>query len=226
MAGAVVRWLLPVACLVSGCAAPPPVAAPPCSDCVTKWPGTIWFPDYEPPEVHQLSELPEQVRLELAAHLRERLGTALFAELTFAGGQAIDRAKVLQDDPDLEWRVPDYHLHFLLSRPAACFDYYAEIDVDAQGRVINEIDLPDVAAHGGELRVVSLDQAFEAVWAAGHSGPLSAEIEYQKDLDAIVWVIEPSNERVQEGDQINFVSVIVDARDGTIVDTVNEKEIE
>ena len=202
--------------LLPGCAAP--AVEPNCPEVVTKWPGTIWFGDYEPAEVSSLSDLPDDVQRELTSHLRARLGNAVYAELEFAGGQAIDAA-TLQADPDMQWRVPDYHLHFRLSRPAACVDYYAEIDLDAQGRVINEIDLPDVASRGGELRIVSLDQAFQAVRAAGHVGPLTAEIEYRKDLDAIVWVIEPTNERVRHDAQGTDVEVIVDARDGTIVGT-------
>lgn len=209
--------------LLSACASRP--VAPGCPEVVTKWPGTLWFGDYEPGEVSSLRDLPEHVQRELSAHLRARLGEAVYAELEFAGGQAINAAR-LQAEPGMQWRVPDYHLHFRLSRPAACVDYYAEIDLDDQGRVINEIELPNVAAQGGELRIVSLEEALQAVRAAGHAGPLSADIDYRRDLEAIVWIIEPTDERVREGYQGTFVSVIVDARSGTIVETVEGVWIE
>ena len=216
--------------MLAACATPRASVAPPCSELITKWPGWLYLGDYDAVEVLQLAELPQPVQEALTSHLRTRLGDAVFSELVFEGGQVIDHAALLRADPlaaDYQWTVPAYVLHFVLSRPESCLDaYHADIWLDEVGRPIQEIDLPAVAAQGGVLRIVSVDQARAAVRALGHAGELPAEIAYRPDLDTLVWLITPSDADVKEGPVIRFVEVVIDARDGRVLASEKREAIE
>jgi len=222
--GALVVWM------TAACAAPESASGPACTELVTKWPGSLYLGDYDAPEVTSMADLPERVQAELAAHLRARLGDAVFSELVLTGGQAIDHDVLLNAEPsaaDWQWRVPAYRLNFRLTRPDACLEaYYADISLDEEGRVLEEIDLPNVAAQGGRLQLVSLERARAAVRALGHGGELPVEISYRPDLDSLVWVISPSDASSKDGVIIHFVEVVVDARDGRVVESVEREAIE
>jgi len=229
------RWLAAGLVALASCASadcPPACGVPPAEnpELVTKWPGWLFLGDYEAQDVTRLCDLPDDVQQSLQSHLNARLGRALATELVLAGGQLVDRDALLLAEPDAaqwEWEIPAYRLFFRLERPDAGLEaYYAEISLDAQGRVIEEIDLPAVAAQGGELQLVPLETARMAVRALGHLGDLPAEIAYRPDLDTLVWIITPDDTERSEGVMQYFQEVVVDGRDGHVVECLDREAIE
>ena len=158
------------------------------------------YGDYEPKEPRSLESLPKPIRAQLVSHLTERLGAAVFARLKLTGGQIVDIARLYKVEPDAreyEWVIPTYLLHFEIDFGTDPAEHYcAEISLNADGSVIDDIALPRTAGHPERIAVISKAKALEA--AASHDVPVeraSAELAYAPAFDTLEWLISFQTEQ-------------------------------
>jgi hypothetical protein len=156
--------------------------------------GYIFYDDYEPKEIDRLSQIPESIRTILMKHLHSRLGDAGLARLQFDGGQVVNKKKLLRVDPDAkdyQWPIPTYQLFFLfLMTEQPRVTYCAEIQLDENGGVIREIDLPFYAKTPEKLHIVPVSRALEVAVREGMPrNALGVEAGYASEFDSLEWLV-------------------------------------
>jgi hypothetical protein len=118
----------------------------------------------------------------------------VYARLQFTGGQIVDIDRLYKVEPDAreyEWVIPTYLLHFEITfgdDPAERF--CAEIALDADGRVLDDIGLPRTADDPLKIAVVSKAKALQA--AATHDVPIGragVELAYAPTFDCLEWLV-------------------------------------
>jgi hypothetical protein len=177
---------------------------------VANAPASVLFSDYEPVEPNSLDELPREIRRKLQAHLIERLGEKYFARLTFAYGQIVDHDELKRVDPkaNYQWKVFAYSLTFRISAPEKGITaYFSRIELDKNGDVIEDIELPPVRRLPLKQDFIPLSQAY--MRASRHKfdrNKLRPEIAYNREIESIVYQLseviglQPQTDRVIEID--------------------------
>lgn len=177
---------------------------------VANGPVSVYFGDYKPVEPKSLDEIPDQIRRKLQAHLIDRLGEKYVARLTFVGGQIVDHDELYRVDPaaNYQWTVFAYSLIFRMSAPEKGITaYYARIELDKNGDVIQDIELPPVRRLPLKQDVIPLSHAYAS--ASQHKfdrNKLRPEIAYNRDIESIVYQLseviglQPQTDRVIEID--------------------------
>ena len=162
--------------------------------------GYLDYGDYEPKEPRSLDSLPKPIRSRIVSHLTARLGPAVFARLKFVGGQVVDIARLYKVEPDArdyDWVIPTYLLHFEIAfGPDPAEQYCAEISLDAEGGVIEDIALPRTADDPKKIAIISKAKALEA--AAAHDVPVdraSVELAYAPAFDTLEWLVSFQTEQ-------------------------------
>jgi hypothetical protein len=148
--------------------------------------------DYKPIEPQSLDEIPQDVRERLQTHLLDRLGKDYLASLTFAGGQIVDFDRLYVEEPNAKnykWTVFAYRLLFRLAAPdKGITEYVAAIELDKNGGVIKEIELPPVRRSPLKANFISLTKAYAT--AAAHRFDVqqtSAELIYDRVTESIAY---------------------------------------
>jgi hypothetical protein len=161
---------------------------------VTRYPALRYYSGglYEAAKPHSLAEIPESIRLGLVAHLRTRLGNDFYRRLQFSGGQVVnihELHRVYPDSINFRWEVPAYDLLFTFHMSEIGLDSYtAEIQLRANGSVLQELDLPDFADDPGKLHFTTLGEALLTAESKGFDpGKVAAQIAYDSKADALIW---------------------------------------
>ena len=175
--------------------------------------------NYEPAEAKSLDAISWQVKQRLVRHLQRRLGEAFYRELSFAGGDIVDRAKLDAADPaarDSQREIPAYRLHFAFRMPEAGIErYVATIELRADGSILGDITLPCFSCHPEKLKFLPLPDVNAIAIAHGMSAAAaSVRLDYSAEVDSLVWVY---NQRVSEGGVANYDELVIDAHSGAIV---------
>jgi hypothetical protein len=177
---------------------------------VANGPASVYFGDYKPTEPKSLDEIPDQIRRKLQAHLIERLGEKYFARLAFAYGQVVDDDELKRVDPgaNYQWKVFAYSLAFRISAPEKGITaHFARIELDKNGDVIQDIELPPVRRLPLKQDFIPLSQAYAT--ASQHKfdrNKLRPEIAYDRDIESIVYHLseviglQPQTDRIIEID--------------------------
>jgi len=149
---------------------------------------------YEPEEPRSLDSLPKRIQARLVSHLTARLGTIVFARLQMTGGQIVDLHRLYKVEPkarEYEWVIPTYLLHFEIDFGQDPDEHFcAEISLDADGTVIEDISLPRTADNPQKIAIISKVQALEA--AATHDVPVdraSVQLAYAPAFDTLEWLV-------------------------------------
>jgi hypothetical protein len=195
---------------------------------VSKQGSSLYLGGYDAREPKSMSEIPPLVRSRLESHLRERLGETIFRRLVLDGGQIVDVPQLLRSDPsanDYQWEIPSFRLSFKLVLPeAGISSYVATIELRADGSVIQDIDLPCFACAPDKLRVLPLAEAAAIATDAGFSKTDAAvEIDYQADIDSLVWIF--SQQISDDGNVIKYDRMSLDAHTGAIITRGNTEAI-
>jgi len=192
-------------------------AAPAKQPTVANWPASVFFGDYKPVEPKTLDEIPGQIRRKLHAHLIDRLGEKYVARLRFAGGQIVDHDELYRVDPsaNYQWKVFAYSLIFRISAPEKGITaYYARIELDKNGDVIRDIELPPVRRLPIKQNFIPLSQAYAS--ASKHKFDRNStrpEIVYDRDIESIVFQL---NEVIGREPQIDRI-IEIDAHSGRVL---------
>jgi hypothetical protein len=129
--------------------------------------------------------LPEAITSSVEAHLIDRLGKDFFHRLALKGYQIIDKATYLKEHP-LETTAPTYSIIVSFSLPSMGIDEYdATLQVDDKGRVLKEIDIPELAAHPEKAIIVSLNQAQTEAVKSGYKPPFASPCPAVADLNSV-----------------------------------------
>jgi hypothetical protein len=148
---------------------------------------------YEPDEIQSMVDLPTGIRAAVHENLEQRLGTEFLEQLEFSGGEIVDFEELYRINPgarDYRWIVPKYRLFFSFrARDLGIKEYRAEVELDENGAVISDIDLPRIAENPSKgtfvpfriARKAATDRRFHAT---------KVQIEYMEKFDAIVWRFE------------------------------------
>ena len=149
---------------------------------------------YEPRTFNNLDAIPANVRTRIIDHLRTRLGDAFYSQLLFVNGSSINVADFLRANPKTQWRVHSYELVFKYAdRKRGLKEYYARTRLDSNGKVIDEIDLPEVAKFPLKGKIISIDDAIAIAKTRGHKTKGSGTnltIRYLDDVGSLAWVFE------------------------------------
>jgi len=167
---------------------------PPNADSVASGCGSYAFLIYEPKELASLQDLPERIRTDLVAHLQSRLGKPFYSRLRFRGGYVYNINELYRVEPETRqypWKVPSYNLHFgLPMSDEGLNEYCAQIDLDAEGKVMKEIALPPISAQPEKSRVVPVQEALRV--AGEHGVPVQdarVELGYDLSQESLVWMV-------------------------------------
>ena len=175
--------------------------------------------NYEPAAATSLEAISWQVKQRVVRHLQRRLGEAFYKQLSFAGGDIVDKAKLYAADPaarDYAWEIPAYRLHFAFRMPEAGIErYVATIELRADGSIINDITLPCYSCHPEKLKFVALPDATAVAVAHGMSETAaSVKLDYSPEVDSLVWIY---SQRVAEAGVANYDDLVIDAHSGAVV---------
>ena len=151
---------------------------------------------YQPRELRELTDVASAVRETLATHLSERLGTAFYARLKFAGGEAVnldELHRMLPASRKFSREVPTYLLWFEFEMPEVGIRVYtASIALRRDGSVIREIDLPPFAREPGKLRFAPLAEVSARLAAEGaiDEKTTTVNIAYDPKSAQMIWHYE------------------------------------
>jgi len=184
---------------------------------VHKYAGYSSLGAYEPARPKSLNDIPESVRTKLVAHLKKRLGEPFYSSLQLCGGQIVAFAEFHRRESgwkDYKWEVFAYNLHFEFRLADKGIEFYqASIRLRADGSVIEDIDLPNIAQHPERAAFVPLSSAVQAATAAGFDiSHCEIEIAYRPKDDRCVYSFQQLVRR--DGPSLYFKCVDVDAHTG------------
>jgi hypothetical protein len=160
------------------------------------------FQVYKPVTIHQLNVLPANVVAKLTAYLKQRLGTQFYHRLKFDEGEAINLEELYRTEPT--WKaekVGSYDLVFHFSdEPNGLKAFYSKLLLDANGVVMEEINLPQIAGAPLKAKLISVKQALKIATQDGFVGQhLSPDFDYYANTDSFAWVIEDSEAITKPG---------------------------
>ncbi len=163
----------------------------------------------------RLYDIPKAIREQLRAHLVDRLGDAYFTKLSFAFAQTVDFDRLYKEEPgarDYKWTVFAYRLVFRIAAPEKGITaYFAAIELDKNGAVIKEIELPPVRRAPHKANFIPLTQAYAIAAKNGFAtGSAWAELVYDPKIESVIYRL---SERMNNGDR----TIEVDAHNGDVV---------
>jgi len=160
-------------------------------------------------ELPSLQAVPVPIRKALVDRLQSRVGRRFYERMTF------HRALLVR--PPATGRAADnsyYQVEFVFSRPeAGVRSYCASIYLDARGRLLNDIDLPDVASDEGRGVIVPVADALRTAQLEGV--PLDSsivELGYERSPGFIVWLVSYA-EHKKDGDT-SLLTLTINANTG------------
>ena len=142
--------------------------------------------------IKEFEALPSAIQAKVVAHLKERLGDSFYQRIQFSGGQVVDEeseAEQVSDDEVAARRAAKYALHFVLELPDLQKGYCAQLEVDNQGNVIEEIALPSIATNSIKGNLVSPEVALRQAAEAGLGNMVTVELGYDRASDSLVWLV-------------------------------------
>ncbi len=181
---------------------------------------------YEAIKPTSLDDLPEPVRTRLVTHLKKKLGEPFYSSLRLCGGQIVDFAEFHRREPswkDFEWEIFAYNLHFEFCVPDKGIEYYrCDIRMRADGSVIEDIDLPDIALHPELGTFAPFPSAVQTAAAAGfdvsHCG---FELSYRSNEGRFIYsirqVVSLDRPAVGGGRSYDVRTIDIDARTGRTI---------
>jgi hypothetical protein len=154
-------------------------------------------------QILSLEELPASVRARVVAHLRSRLGTSLYSQISISGGQVLDSKAMSERRAGATvsgTTAAKYILHFRLTVPGLVAGYCAQMEVDKDGRVTKEIALPGAARDPKKASIVPIDTAIGV--AALHGVPrdqAAVRLAYDRSSDSLIWLVSQLTESNASG---------------------------
>jgi hypothetical protein len=152
-------------------------------------------------------------------HLRARFGDAFYSKLLFVSGSSINVSDFLRTNPKTQWRVHSYELVFKYADlKHGLKEYFARTRLDANGEVIDEIDLPYVAKFPSKATIISIDDAIAIAKSRRYKTKGSGTnltIRYVEDVGSLAWVFE--SYASEDKYTVTTKVLIIDAHTGAVI---------
>lgn len=152
------------------------------------------FGDYEPKQPESMDDLPPYIREKLAAYLIAKLGREFYSKLVLNDGQLVDIdrfRKVNKDHKEYQWKQYSYYLCFSFRDTAAGIARYtANIVMDKNGKVIEDIELPYITKDPSKGRFISSEKAKRIAGPFAYPEELYHDFEYDDKYDCFTWVFD------------------------------------
>ncbi|MCE5268817.1 MAG: hypothetical protein LLG00_13130 [Planctomycetaceae bacterium] len=185
--------------------------------------GVYYLGDCKPPAIKGWRSIPEPARSQIVTHLKKRLGDRFFAKLSLTGGQVIDLKALRDKEPNSKnyrWEVPTYVLHLRFALPERGIEYYdAQIDCRADGSIVNEVDLPEIAKYPERSQFISVSTALETAKKNGFD-PTKTETElgYRPKLGVCVFSFSQVTEKATQGIE-HLRCLDINAHNGKVIES-------
>jgi hypothetical protein len=182
--------------------------------------------DYEPIRPTSLDDLPGPVRTRLVAHLKKKLGEPFYSSLRLCGGQIVDFAEFHRREPDwkdYQWEVFAYNLHFEFRVPEKGIEVYqCDIRLRADGSVVEDIGLPDIALHPELGTFAPFSSAVRVATDAGFDMPrCDSEMSYRSKEGRFIYsfrqIVSSFRSVVGGGRSYDVRTIEIDAHTGKII---------
>lgn len=189
---------------------------------VTKRVGSVSLYPYSPKSVDSLIELPKEIVSKIQTHLVERLGKDFYSRLKFTYGLIVDFDEQRRVDPNAnkyQWEVFAYTAEFAFSMSEVGIKKYeAVIWLNKDGKVIREIDLPNISKDPDKAIIIPVKQAVK-ISKKNKFRPEQVELAYYPQEDSIAWKM------VRRDKDGSIWWLYISAHDGKILEKVGMKGI-
>ncbi|MGG9962470.1 hypothetical protein [Ferruginibacter sp. SUN106] len=170
---------------------------PEIKDMIYKGCSTISFGEYEPKEPASLNDLPVPIQQIVSAHLINKAGTAFYSRLRLSGGQIVNLnrlQKIEHYKREYQWTPQTYYLCFSFSDTTLGIARYTlQMVLDSNGNIIEDIELPDIAADSTKGNLLSMQKAIEVAKANDYYDEhTTIEFEYDRESDGFTWSFSKS----------------------------------
>ena len=159
------------------------------------------FREYRPVTINRLNDLPPVVSSHLETHLKQRLGTHFYSRLRFDWGESINLDDLYRTEP--YWKtqkVGAYDLVFHFSDESKGLKaFYSKLLLDANGAVVDEINLPNLVSAPEKANLISVKEALRIAQKDFAVQKIWPTFDYHRETDSFVWIIEDSEPVSQKG---------------------------
>jgi uncharacterized membrane protein YkoI len=181
---------------------------------------SISFGSYHPKEPHSIYDLPDSIRINLVAHLIDRLGQDFYSKLKISGGQILDldRLYIVEDNAkNYQWTPYSYYLCFSFQDASKGIGLYtAKIVLDKHGNVIDEIQLPNIKENPEKATIISLEQAKGiALENKFYDDKTEISLSYDKKAGSITWCFKQTT--YNSDHTLSGWTWVIDAHNGKII---------
>jgi len=177
---------------------------------------------YEPKKITLLEEVPYEIRNKLKNHLLDRIGKEYYSKIEFVKGLIINYKEMLKQDPkakNKKWKIPAYDLDFKFSDIEKGIKYYCtkKITLDSLGKVINEIELPNLKKNPDRKILTKKSTILEIIKRQKFNLD-NCTLEYYQDDNIMVWKCEKYNKKKYEKRKKNYgKAMTINAHNGKII---------
>lgn len=188
---------------------------------LTKRVGSVSLYPYSPKSVDSLDQLPKEIVSKLQTHLIDRLGKDFYSRLKFAYGLIVDFDELRRVDPNanFQWEVFAYTAEFAFSMPdVGIKKYEAVIWLNKDGKIIREIDLPNISKNRDKAIIIPVKQAIK-ISKKNKFHQQHVELVYHLEEDSIAWKM------VRQDKDGSIWWLYISAHDGKILEKVGMKGI-
>ena len=160
-------------------------------------------------------DLPVIIQDSANIYLKNWLGPKLFKDFHYYGGRIIDR-ELMSAEMKADTTIPDYVLHYSYINEYE--DYTAALLMSSKGKIITELDFPNVSKYPEKEFIISSEQAIDELTKNRKikGKVLHSNLLYKKEIGSFVWVLDI----VARDSNVNhkYGIVVIDAHSGKIIE--------
>ena len=175
---------------------------------------------YEPKKITLLEELPYEIRNKLKNHLLDRIGKEYYSKIEFVKGLIINYKEMLKQDPKVKnykWKIPTYDLDFKFSDIEKGIKYYCtKITLDSLGKVVNEIELPNVKKNPDRKDLIKKLTILEIIKRQKFN-LVNCTLEYYPNNNLMVWRCEKYKKNMKRMKKNYGKAMTINAHNGKII---------
>jgi len=148
-------------------------------------------------KINKLKELPPTIKNKLNQYLQQRVGITFAKKLQFDEGQWLDLQRLRQEFPHLYDENQKNGTYVLLFRFSASDKglkyFYAEVRLNDDGSINQEIKLPNIGKAPSKGQIVSCKEAVAIAVKEGFPKErISTWFEYSSERDCFIWELSDS----------------------------------
>lgn len=185
--------------------------------------GTYSFFDYTPREPTSLKDLPDFIQNKTTEYLKKRVGLSEFEKFELIGGQIIDLKEFKKRKPKSNQKTAYYLCFSYRNINAGISNYTSKIELDAEGKVIKNIDFPVIKENSIQENIIPLKLIIEkAVKRKFYTkGKTQLKMGYFSKNNILVWKL--INETYNSDNTYLEAELIYNAHNGKFIKLKSNK---